>query len=744
MAWLSAAERSLSRESVIPASRQHASTDFRAGHFGNKSLVSSQTTRSRGGIRVALPTAPYTHGQILPPSTRWIGVGALIRQLVGCQRLICDPSFSGLLSSPRAPRIVLVPSRLGRMSASPSSTLRAPFSGAVRVMAMTCALAATLWLPAVAAARSPELVCATAESLLEAGLLAQARPLFEKLAKMGQECLDSGSAGVAGLVRLEIRAAEAKLLFVRAQAVETGATEADRHAAVADVAAATVKDRGVAGAEGEIKRLLEGSDPPADAYAVPKELAQLGFETEAKTSALAVAKEQAARVDGQAFPAELRYLVDDPPSVGRDVERWLRADPGRTFWADAAGILWSLAPLLAAAALFGWLLAKPQFRLLWNGRAELKDLADSADGKVGGPTTQVMRDELSLLAREGTQTRLGFVAAPDAGIDIPAELGETLPQLGFLSALRGLASRPRNALTGRVLWDEVRGSGLSLALSDPLERVIDSIVMWERDFRLPGEAGLSAAPVGFGGAHARLATAAAAWLAWTVTKGAKRTFLDDAATASWRSYALFRLGAQAHLSQDGERAAAYYRWALALDLANTGANFNLASLILSAGPADDDANRVKYLTEAADCLNRIAMAVGRLGPELDPSDNPLSFRAAYNEAVIEYEKPLRVAEQAGREPAPDEFDGAIRASRLVATKAADRVLATREWRRWWRVPRPVRRGWDSRTLREVVLLVEQAATLLAAGAIARRSRLGAPANPAVRPVPRSSLAGPTS
>ena len=258
---------------------------------------------------------------------------------------------------------------------------------------------------------------------------------------------------------------------------------------------------------------------------------------------------------------------------------------------------------------------------------------------------------------------------------------------------------PPWTLGGSFLWDAVRGVGVSVTLNDPGGKIARQQTLWDADLRVSGDPELEP-PTAFGAAHARLAIGVAAWLAYVRAEAApaERSKLEAAAATSWRSYALFRIGAQAQAAAQVDDAQMYYVRAKALDPGNAGANFNAAILRLS-GKSRPGEPAARYLDDAEFMLDRVSDA-------LDASDavgiakesNGLYFRYLYNDALVKYERARVSGTQALG------WDVPIHAAKLAATAAGDAADAS---------PEP-----DS--LRRLIDLVEEAAFALFGGALAAR------------------------
>jgi tetratricopeptide (TPR) repeat protein len=157
-------------------------------------------------------------------------------------------------------------------------------------------------------------------------------------------------------------------------------------------------------------------------------------------------------------------------------------------------------------------------------------------------------------------------------------------------------------LTGMVHAPEPasRGAGITASLVESSSgKVFDTITIWQKDFDTAGataQAGSqSSDEKGDAMAYSRLAEMAAIWAQFRInntwppdylkkrqkasagrgTQGATYTRLG---TDSWESYALFRMGVRAALSDDAEGARQLYYRALDKDDKNRGALFNLGAI----------------------------------------------------------------------------------------------------------------------------------------------------------------------
>jgi tetratricopeptide (TPR) repeat protein len=516
--------------------------------------------------------------------------------------------------------------------------------------------------------------CASGDELLGAGLVDQALSVFIARKKLDDEC-PAGQPPESGIERAERQRAQAQSLLTQAKLV----AKSDPGQAIADLSSALAFDQGLVAAEEELAKLLVGEENADNPYAGAVRLAEMGLDDAARTEAAKVAAEN----PEASVPPELDYLSPDPL---RDFRR--SAAPIATLWP----IL-----LLVVLALWVWKGRDAAF-MRFGRRLQLTDPV-GADGQVPVGVKSVIAGEITTLAKDGAGNGLNFVSGPDSPLDLPADIIGSVAGGKFLAAVLSAITPPPWTLATNVLFDPTRGTGLRLVLSDPLKRAHSLQEIWESDFNQPLELIPDAAPTGWAAAHAFVARAAGAWVAFAMTerRDAHRKRLHAAASANWRSYALFRIGAE---SQDTDRkqASAYYDRALSLDPANPGANFNSAFLQLAGGNLVAAKARLGKVTDSTKQMEAAGLE--------KQSNHPLWYRAAYNLSVIDYETVLARAPKARTKAA---WSGVVASAHDVTLRAAQRAYRGR---------------FRSSALRELVLLVEESAGLMLAGAVSERA--GAP------------------
>jgi hypothetical protein len=559
--------------------------------------------------------------------------------------------------------------------------------------------------------------CASGDELLGAGLVDQALSVFIARKKLDDEC-PAGQPPESGIERAERQRAQAQSLLTQAKLV----AKSDPGQAIADLSSALAFDQGLVAAEEELAKLLVGEENADNPYAGAVRLAEMGLDDAARTEAAKVAAEN----PEASVPPELDYLSPDPyagavrlaemglddaarteaakvaaenpeASVPPELD-YLSPDPLRDFRRSAAPIatLWPIL-LLVVLALWVWKGRDAAF-MRFGRRLQLTDPV-GADGQVPVGVKSVIAGEITTLAKDGAGNGLNFVSGPDSPLDLPADIIGSVAGGKFLAAVLSAITPPPWTLATNVLFDPTRGTGLRLVLSDPLKRAHSLQEIWESDFNQPLELIPDAAPTGWAAAHAFVARAAGAWVAFAMTerRDAHRKRLHAAASANWRSYALFRIGAE---SQDTDRkqASAYYDRALSLDPANPGANFNSAFLQLAGGNLVAAKARLGKVTDSTKQMEAAGLE--------KQSNHPLWYRAAYNLSVIDYETVLARAPKARTKAA---WSGVVASAHDVTLRAAQRAYRGR---------------FRSSALRELVLLVEESAGLMLAGAVSERA--GAP------------------
>jgi hypothetical protein len=290
---------------------------------------------------------------------------------------------------------------------------------------------------------------------------------------------------------------------------------------------------------------------------------------------------------------------------------------------------------------------------------------DGVDAAAVSSALSAAMAHVGSLRDSGVDVVTAPVAAGSA-IDAVAEAIQGTPSGGqsaatVLRLLGVLLARGELNLSGRVLSSHWRGPGLALSLGPAKGPVLARETLWASDFE-----SIVGADDGFDGEAdtdrlMRLATVGAVWVHFTVLSEVWRLDEQECSelllTASWRSYALVRLGveAEAHCGESVTRA--LYALAVDADPANLLAQFDLASLevrdsslpdVHEAGQALLERVRDKLAArgESWRSAGRPQVARGRELAWLLDRD-PLCYQVAYKEAAAKLNDEIASEAEAG-------------------------------------------------------------------------------------------------
>jgi tetratricopeptide (TPR) repeat protein len=589
------------------------------------------------------------------------------------------------------------------------------FALTIFVLALAISAGAFIWAGAQGAASPtaesspgaapspPADPCQRANDLIAAGDLAGA----EAELKAAGECsstpvaqpapsLVSGTGEMTGAERLQQARVNAGIL---AQAGQEAELAGDRLAALELYRRALALDASQPVATARVAALVPAVASPSPApYAVARALRDAGFRDAAKEAALAEVKERAGKGKAADFPADLDSLREGIEPL-ETLETALARQP-----------LWWIPVGLTALATIVALFAVRNARRDHQHRLEFGTISPNGDAIAPGMKA-LIAEEIGYLRNRIVGDHLAIVTAPEDKLDIPVDVVEELPQGKLIAAVVKFLSPTPWTLSGTLLWDPVRGDGIALALVDPYKRSKEQVI-WDSELRPGDQPAPSAATTAFGAPHARLARAAGAWLAFERAEGRSLKTLMSRAATSWSSYALFRIGAEAHAGQDGANAAKSYAKALGEDPMNPGAAFNEATRTLMAGaPTPTDST---YLSTAAQLLDRVeplvrAPSQPTLADKGEPNLNTLRYRWTYDRALITFEWAVFAERNLPDSPSDVDRQALRRAWMLavIATQAASRKVLAET------------RAGLSRDELLFLDLVEDAAFLLYGGALAR-------------------------
>lgn len=514
--------------------------------------------------------------------------------------------------------------------------------------------------------------CEAGEALLDAGRLAAADKVFAASEEpcIGKSEADPSAPPAPGRDRVAVQkgmAAEAE-----ARGLAAAAEEATRNEAIEYLAEAVRLDESRADAAAKLAELLADPADP-NPYQAAEQLSDLGFTEQAKAAAVKAAEAEAAKDAPAPFPDRLRYLLDDPPSPFRDELRTFASWPD---WARNLVVLTIIGLLLHV--FLGWW--RPQ-RERRQRRLELGEITDGRDGKVATPIKALIAEEIAILRREAVGEKLGYTTTADPKLEVPVEVVETVPYGKTLTGILSWIRTPPWSLTSSLQWDPGRGSGVALVLLTPRGRLHQQAVVWDDDLRVESDGTPATDPEKFDPAHARIGRAAAAWLAYSRAAGDERRRLSVGASATWSSYAAFRIGAEALEGGKRQLARAYFIKAVAEDPLNPGANFNLGLARLQDGPQPGE-SRTDYLTNAGQYFDRVTESLAAC-PDvgIDTKRNAMYYRLLYFDGVVAYEKADASMAGATWQTVVDKAKEAAKAAgtmagRLDRDSVDDRNLAT--------------------------------------------------------------------
>ena len=447
---------------------------------------------------------------------------------------------------------------------------------------------------AVAQPESSLQPCVRAQALLDAGYLADAQTAFK-------EDLGKSPCALAGLAVVKVKQTQEfdeALTRIRRLWAEGFAEEAHKQlqalvAALPDKAIPT----DISGKEFD------------EAVTRIRRLEAEGFEAEARKQVQALVAE----FPEKAIPADIRAL-DQP--IG-----WWREVGGNV------GPLIRVAIEIAAVLIIAFLVA----RALWAVVARLlrpsytirdiSGVAETARTQESG----LLATELARIASTGGGNQVHRVPANEGDFELPDALTSAYPQTKVVAALVSLLDRilPRRLreISATVLpADPVRGTGLTVAISQRNGRQMAEMTFWEADF---GKAAARAAPVE---PLERLILPAAVWLGYQRAMGGTAQSTARLGTEQWKSYAYFAIGDRHQQNGEMSEARQAYFQALDADAANLGARINLAGLLLHRGPKEEGPAAETSRLELAGWLLTDAEMVQRMTPSSDAIRQPAQQR----------------------------------------------------------------------------------------------------------------------
>jgi tetratricopeptide (TPR) repeat protein len=417
---------------------------------------------------------------------------------------------------------------------------------------------------------------------------------------------------------------------------------------------------------------VHDSAPPVDPFAKANRFRKLGYTAEAE----AALKEAIRQYPDEEVPDELKVLQ------GRPVDRWQARIRRCSAWLPqvpdiislllaALGLLLALALLVALGVPFLWRLIvwrlpipdplrrglRPPLIVQSSGLRAPAPRSNEPDQQppvpsVGEEVAMLVRQQLRAMASSSGSQQLRIADTPPEAVGLPAQLVSASPSLVLLEPARVMLQRiaPKDTLTLETQPHRRtdRGVGLTLTLIDARGELLDTETIWERmvdpllaDPQQDGPVDEVAELSGFG----RLAIAAAVWTYYKLQE--QRPSSAPLDVASWKSYALLRVGADWWDARDrdtraAERARAVWVEAVSEAPDNLAARLNLAFATGDLPAQEYVERKVAEAAQKRKAHRRLlrtqrVVAGRRLFGQLTAEDayrcDPLWYQAAYNLAA---------------------------------------------------------------------------------------------------------------
>ncbi len=574
-------------------------------------------------------------------------------------------------------------------------------TGRLRLVAAGVAMTLLLTPPAAA---QVEASCELGEELLAAGLLSQARQVFEALLDAEQP----DPCATDGLVRTADLESEAAAHVARGRVFEAGDDPASAKEEYLAALAVDITDSEAAAA---LEALVSPEDEPdSSPYAKALILLDAGYVDEARKAA------QEAATAGNPVPERLE-----------NERAWHEQVLGRSadFVAFVTGVAAALAIVVVLVALAVLLLGRiRRLHRIWPWRGYLspqvviaEDFGDpTKDMSIGKVLASMISYELQAAEPdEGSSLSQVTSVEESAGLADRIEIGEELKFVGRI--VNALGRRPRLTVSGRAQHPGRTRVAVTVQISNEKGQVLhsrlfsgkavktkvkdDEILDVESYYRLMPEAG--------------------AWVVFMLHRALNDDQLRLLGTREWRSYAAFRRGLYLERS-DPAAARRSYLDAIEEDSGNVAALVNLGSLDF----------RVSEGFARAVARLRLAMERMEANGQGSHTNSRMWYAAAYTRAASARHRALEIQGDPDLAEEADAMasDSAMTAQRLVGTMARrlNELSAKQD------LDKADRFLYDMLTtyeLSSVVLLADSAAAAKAAGLLTFNNDT-APANASPR------------
>jgi hypothetical protein len=409
--------------------------------------------------------------------------------------------------------------------------------------------------------------------------------------------------------------------------------------------------------------------------------------------ASAEVKRQVASNPGADIPRDLLQLLPNR------VNAWARWRERTTPWLLDVGqilatVVVALLGLYAVSLVFKASIGRSQtLRRFWLKHPVLVIDPPSSGGQ--DTTVDPLHDRLAARFREEFQTistdagghDMRIVNSPAGAVASAPQLGELSSNLKFVDSVIAFLQRVAPPFQVHLAFvchpPDARGVALSVMLTGHTGRILETTVLRENTFNPDCGPGDTSDDLG---RYEVLAIAAAAWAFYGLAKG-----LPEKApfgTASWRSYALFKVGVLWLQNNKADRARRLFSDALVADDRNIGARINAAFLDASAPTVTTRMVRKIEVVEreVRARAERRHQVLQFARPRFDERESmrwdPLWFRPAYVRAGVLVNRYYQGERQDGLPPAPvpeQTISVATELAWAIETTLLDLESHTRAW-----------------------------------------------------------------